>query len=178
MSKKVLIVDDEEILAGNFQTYLEMLGCEVQTAASGAIALETVLNFKPDLLVLDYRLPDMTGFDVYDAMRTLHSCEAVLMTAHPSIEVCNRAIERHINIILLKPFPLHELGNVVLHGLPTDALREQQSPSEQPVQVERRRGGDVNFPLKLYDGAWVLSDRRRPASSTTEEPLKQVKKGG
>ncbi|WP_342243852.1 response regulator [Pseudomonas sp. OTU5201] len=174
MSKKVLIVDDEEILAGNFQIYLEMLGCEVQTAASGAIALEVVVNFKPDLLVLDYRLPDMTGFDVFDAMRTLHSCEAVLMTAHPSIEVCNRAIERNIDIILLKPFPLHELGNVVLHGLPGGALRE--SPAEQTAQVDRRHGGEVSFPLKLYDGAWVLSDRRRPAASS-DEPLKQAKKG-
>ncbi|MCO6056662.1 response regulator [Pseudomonas sp. MOB-449] len=177
MSKKVLIVDDEEILAGNFQTYLEMLGCEVCTAASGAIALDVVVNFKPDLLVLDYRLPDMTGFDVFDAMRTLHSCEAVLMTAHPSIEVCNRAIERHIDIILLKPFPLHELGNVVLHGLPTGALHEQQATPEQPpLQVDRRRGSEVSFPLKLYDGAWVLNDRRRPEVST-EEPQKQIKKG-
>ncbi|MFZ6049094.1 response regulator [Pseudomonas sp. CR3202] len=170
MSKKVLIVDDEEILAGNFQTYLEMLGCEVQTAANGAIALQTVQSFKPDLLVLDYRLPDMTGFDVFDAMCSLHLCETVLMTAHPSIEVCNRAIERHIDIILLKPFPLHELGNVVLHGLPTG------TPREQPELAERRHGGEVSFPLKLFDGAWVLSDRRRPAASA-EGPPKQIKKG-
>ena len=176
MSKKVLIVDDEEILAGNFQTYLEMLGCEVRTAANGAIAQQVVADFKPDLLVLDYRLPDMTGFDVFDAIQDVHSCEAVLMTAHPSIEVCNRAIERSIDIILLKPFPLPELGNVVLHGLPSAAMREQEAPSEQPTQVERRGGGEVSFPLKLYDGAWVLSDRRRPASSS-EEPLKQAKKG-
>ncbi|MCY1536242.1 Transcriptional regulatory protein WalR [compost metagenome] len=175
MSKKVLIVDDEEILAGNFQIYLEMLGCEVQTAASGAIALQRVLSFKPELLLLDYRLPDMTGFEVFDAMRPLHSCEAVLMTAHPSIEVCNRAIERHIDIILLKPFPLHELGNVVLHGLPSGAPRDEPAAPE-PVQVERRRGGDVNFPLKLYDGAWVLSDRRR-ATPGAEQPLQQTKKG-
>lgn len=176
MSKKVLIVDDEEILAGNFQTYLEMLGCEVRTAARGAIALEVVLDFKPDLLVLDYRLSDMTGFDVFDAVRTLHECEAVLMTGHPSIEVCNRAIERKIDIILLKPFPLRELGNVVLHGLPSEALSTPQQLSERPVQVERRRGGEVSFPLKLYDGAWVLSDRRR-SESKTEQPIKQAIKG-
>ncbi|MFC5697071.1 response regulator [Pseudomonas sp. GCM10022186] len=175
MSKKVLIVDDEEILAGNFQTYLEMLGCEVRTAANGAIALQTVLGFKPDMLVLDYRLPDMTGFDVFDAMRPLHVCETVLMTAHPSIEVCNRAIERHIDIILLKPFPLHELGNVVLHGLPTATPGEQPAMPE-PSDLERRRGGEVSFPLKLFDGAWVLSDRRRPAAGA-EEPPKQAKKG-
>jgi CheY-like chemotaxis protein len=175
VSKKVLIVDDEEILAGNFQTYLEMLGCEVRIATSGAIALQVVVDFKPDLLVLDYRLPDMTGFDVFDAIRGLHCCEAVLMTAHPSIEVCNRAIERSIDIILLKPFPLPELGNVVLHGLPSEASREQASPGEPAQPAERRRGGDVSFPLKLYDGAWVLSDRRRPQASP-EEPLPQARK--
>ncbi|WP_044872618.1 response regulator [Pseudomonas sp. LFM046] len=171
MSKKVLIVDDEEILAANFKTYLERLGCEVQTAADGATAVQRVASFKPDLLVLDYRLPDMTGFEVFDALRPLHSCEAVLMTAHPSIEVCNRAIERSIEIILLKPFPLTELGSVVLHGLPSGAPKEEQS-----VPVERRNGGEVSFPLKLYDGAWVLSDRRRPTAST-EPPLKHAKKG-
>lgn len=175
MSKKVMIVDDEDILAGNFQTYLEMLGCEVRTASNGAQALERVVAFKPDLLVLDYRLPDMTGFDVFDAIRTLHPCEAVLMTAHPSIDVCNRAIERHIDIILLKPFPLHELGNVVLHGLPSAALNEEQGGAAQPVQPERRKGGDVSFPLKLYDGAWVLSDRRR-SSGDTAPPVLQSKK--
>lgn len=174
MSKKVLIVDDEEILAGNFQTYLEMLGCEVQTAASGAVALQAVLSFKPDLLVLDYRLPDMTGFDVFDAIRILHSCEAVLMTAHPSIEVCKHAIERNIDIILLKPFPLHELGSVVLYGLPTGALREPIGTA--PEQQERRHEGEVAFPLKLYDGAWVLCDRRRPVACA-EEPPEQAKKG-
>ncbi|MDT4851814.1 hypothetical protein FQZ97_860150 [compost metagenome] len=89
--------------------------------------------------------------------------------------MCNRAIERHIDIILLKPFPLHELGNVVLHGLPSGAPRDEPAAPE-PVQVERRRGGDVNFPLKLYDGAWVLSDRRR-ATPGAEQPLQQTKKG-
>lgn len=134
-----------------------------------------VLAFKPDLLLLDYRLPDMTGFEVFDAMRALHSCGAVLMSAHPSIGVCNRAIERHIDIILLKPFPLHELGNVALHGLPSGAPRDESSASE-PAQTERRRGGDMSLPLKLYDGAWVLSDRRRAAPGA-EKTLKQTKKG-
>ncbi|MNF89887.1 hypothetical protein D3C84_724320 [compost metagenome] len=64
---------------------------------------------------------------------------------------------------------------MVLHGLPGAALRDEQ-PAPEPVQVERRRGGDVSFPLKLYDGAWVLSDRRCAAAST-DEPLKQTKKG-
>ena len=97
------------------------------------------------------------------------------MTAHPSIDVCNRAIERNIDIILLKPFPLHELGSVVLHGLPSGALKEQQDGSS-PQQVERRKAGEVTFPLKLYDGAWVLSDRRR-SIAISEQPVTQAKQG-
>ncbi len=174
MSKKVLIVDDEEILAGNFQTYLETLGCNVQTAASGNLALQLLLSFKPDLLLLDYRLPDMTGFDVFDAMCTLHSCEVVMMTAHPSVEVCNSASERHIGVILNKPFPLQELGRVVMQGAP-QVITGPEPRYREGAQIERRQGGEVVFPLKLYDGAWVLADRRR-VFPHAEPPLKQIDK--
>ncbi|MDT4890556.1 hypothetical protein FQZ97_1274060 [compost metagenome] len=64
---------------------------------------------------------------------------------------------------------------MVLHGLPSGAPRDESAVSE-PALAERRRGGEVSFPLKLYDGAWVLSDRRR-AAPDAEQPPKQAKKG-
>ena len=80
-----------------------------------------------------------------------------------------RAVDAIVQILIKE-------GATEAFGLPGAAMREQELSSEPPVQAERRHGGEVSFPLKLYDGAWVLSDRRRP-TAFSEEALMQVKKG-
>ncbi|SFB50631.1 response regulator [Azotobacter beijerinckii] len=111
--RKVLLVEDEPILAENLQAYLETRRCEVCIARDGAGALLLAANFGPDILVLDYRLPDMDAFQVLDALRGRYDGERVLMTGHPSGEICEGAARRGIVHILLKPFPLADLARVV-----------------------------------------------------------------
>ena len=62
--KYILIVEDEEILAGNLKAYLEKRGCTVRLALDGASGIALAGEFKPEFVVLDYRLPDMSAFTV------------------------------------------------------------------------------------------------------------------
>ncbi|WP_238996053.1 response regulator [Azotobacter chroococcum] len=118
-----MLVEDEPVLAENLKAYLETRRCEVRVAHDGAGALALAASFGPDVLVLDYCLPDMDAFQLLDALRGRYDGERVLMTGHPSGAVCDDAAHRGIVNILLKPFPLADLARVVCK--PQVARRER-----------------------------------------------------
>src|SRR5450432_640433 len=66
---KVLVVDDEPNIRELVQVALKFHGCSVTTAASGAEALRQAETSRPDLIVLDVMLPDLSGFEVCRRLR-------------------------------------------------------------------------------------------------------------
>jgi DNA-binding response OmpR family regulator len=165
---KVLVVEDEQLLAENLKDYLQAQELDVRIAHDGAAGIGEAELFAPDVMVFDYRLPDMEGFEVLDAVRQNRKCHFVLITGHPTAEVCERARQLGVSHILFKPFPLAELARAVcdLLGMEREA---KAGMSNSQGFVERRQSRTESFPLQLYDGSWVLADRRR-SSSTSMAP--------
>jgi len=69
-TKRILIVDDEEINLEFFEVMLANLGFDVIKATNGLEALETVRKRKPDLIVLDNIMPKLTGWEVTRILKT------------------------------------------------------------------------------------------------------------
>ncbi|KJK17094.1 response regulator [Pseudomonas sp. 2(2015)] len=161
MVNRVLVVDDEQTLAGNIQDYLVLQGLDVHVAHDGASAIGAAERTRPEVVVLDYRLPDMEGFQVLEAVRQQGTrCHFVLITAHPTAEVRERASQLGVSHILFKPFPLAELARAVLDLM--GIKRESRRAADKDTGfVERRQSRSESFPLQLFDGSWVLADRRR-----------------
>jgi two-component system KDP operon response regulator KdpE len=65
---RVLLVDDEAVIVRVLEVNLRIAGFEVRTATSGAAALEAAAD-RPDVVVLDLGLPDMSGWDVLERLR-------------------------------------------------------------------------------------------------------------
>lgn len=68
-TKKILLVEDDEALAGVFKSRLEIEGFETAWAPNGEDALSEAVKFKPDLILLDAMMPKISGFDVLDILR-------------------------------------------------------------------------------------------------------------
>ncbi len=68
MSRILLIDDDEDMLAMT-RRWLEKAGYEVEAVASGKEALQLISDQKPDLVLLDYAMPEMSGPEVLSAIR-------------------------------------------------------------------------------------------------------------
>lgn len=77
--KKLLIVDDEKNIRTLFRDELEEAGYQVDTAGSGMEALEKFKLNRPDLMVLDIRMGDMTGLEVLEEIRKTDETLPVIM---------------------------------------------------------------------------------------------------
>lgn len=68
MAKKILIIEDEEILLNLLQKKLTREGYEVSTAKDGDIGITKIRETKPDLILLDVMMPKMNGFEVMEEL--------------------------------------------------------------------------------------------------------------
>jgi two-component system, response regulator, stage 0 sporulation protein F len=112
--KKILIVDDAGPVVVLCVNVLQALGYAVKGANRGETAVELMRKEPFDLMVLDYKMPGMSGFEVFAQARTLHPTMAiVLVTGHGTPEIINEANRMGFDAILLKPFTSDELRGTV-----------------------------------------------------------------
>ena len=107
--KEILVVDDEPRIAEICRDYLQRAGFKVITAATGEDALTLARTRRPDLIVLDLRLPRMDGLDVTRALRRQSNVPIIMLTAR--VEESDKLIglELGADDYLTKPFSPREL---------------------------------------------------------------------
>src|SRR5512132_3262063 len=120
---KILIVDDEPDLAAAFARYFERTGHDVLRAATGEEAIAMVEAERPALMLLDLKLPDMTGFDVLARTRE-HRPVVVMVTGHADVALAVEAMQAGAEGFLTKPVELAHLGAVVDRALEKAQLRD------------------------------------------------------
>ena len=114
MSRKILLVDDEDDIREVAQMSLEMTaGWDVVTAASGAEALRVAAAERPDAILLDVMMPGMDGPDTARALRASAETEAIpiiLLTAKVQAADRRRFDDLGVAGVLSKPFDPMELA--------------------------------------------------------------------
>ena len=112
--RKILIVDDAGPVVVLCVNVLQALGYAVKGANRGEAAMELLRKEPFDLMVLDYKMPGMSGFEVFQQAREIHPDMAVvLVTGHGTPEIINEANRLGFSSILLKPFTSDELRGTV-----------------------------------------------------------------
>lgn len=109
MSKKILIVDDEEKIRELINKYLVNEGFEVIEAADGYQALELTVSQKPDLIVLDWLLPGISGLEVCRQVRQSSAIPIIMLTAKTEEIDKLLGLELGADDYITKPFSLREL---------------------------------------------------------------------
>ena len=69
VKKKILLVEDDEMLSKVYRSRFEIEGFDVKEVYNGEDALSAALDFKPDIILLDAMMPRISGFDVLDILR-------------------------------------------------------------------------------------------------------------
>jgi DNA-binding NtrC family response regulator len=119
----ILIVDDETSITAAFATFFRQHGAhtvvEAHTAEEGIAAWRRT---RPDLTLLDVRLPDGTGFDVLEALQE-HDPVVIMITAYGDVPMAVRALQSGAENFLTKPVDLSLLQLAAERGLEKSALR-------------------------------------------------------
>jgi two-component system KDP operon response regulator KdpE len=135
---RLLIVDDEKPIRRLLRTVLTPHGFEVVDATSGQEGLTAAATERPDLIILDLGLPDLTGVEVIRHLREWTKIPIVVLSAHDREDEKVAALEAGADDYVTKPFGTREL----LARLRT-ALRHGERLPEEPVFVT----GDLTVDL-------------------------------
>ncbi len=106
---KILIIEDEEAIADLLAYGLKREGFETRTAGSGEEGLREVEAFRPDLLVLDWMLPDRSGLDICKQVTAQYNLPILMLTARSDITDKIRGLEVGADDYITKPFDLREV---------------------------------------------------------------------
>lgn len=110
MGIKVLIVEDESKIASLMKSFLQTEGYDVQTALDGKTALQLFTKHKPDIVILDWMLPQMNGLDICRQLRQIGTPGIIMVTAKSEETDKIIGLEMGADDYLTKPFSLRELS--------------------------------------------------------------------
>lgn len=109
---KVLVVEDDETVRAGVVDALLSFGCEVVQAGCGHDGLAALLRGRPDVLLTDYLMPEMTGAELAARARSLFPALPVLVaTGYADMEAIEGVLG--VEAVLRKPFQLAELGQAI-----------------------------------------------------------------
>ena len=114
--QRILVVDDDEAVRRFMVESLQSLGYRVDEAADGEAGLRVLVGSRPDLIIVDYAMPGMTGVDlVLRAQAVAPGVPIILATGYADMEAVDRVMPTES--VLRKPFRLAELGVAVRKAL-------------------------------------------------------------
>ncbi|MDF2985083.1 MAG: DNA-binding response regulator [Eubacterium sp.] len=136
--KKILVVDDEPSLRDLVELILKREKYEVATAVDGKTALALADSFKPDLILLDIMLPDMSGHEVCKKLNIHRRIPTIMVTAkHETIDKV-LGLELGADDYVTKPFEIMELMARIKALL-------RRSNSEEELEEVTHQGLKINF---------------------------------
>lgn len=115
---QILIIDDDQQLGLSFAKILTQEGYTATNAFTGRDGVDAVRKNRPDLVILDIRLPDMGGIEVFEILHELYpKLPVIIFTAYSSTENAIGAIQKGAFDYIYKPFDVPEMLVVVEKAL-------------------------------------------------------------
>jgi two-component system response regulator AtoC len=149
MAQRILVIDDEKLIRWTLEQHLVKEGYEVVTADTAEKGLAIINDEAPDLVLLDNRLPEMTGLELLEKLNAQERGLMIIMiTAYGLVETAVKAMKLGAYDYISKPFNLEEITFVIRKALEAGSLR---------TEVKQLRGktdaiiGDAEQMLRVKD---------------------------
>jgi DNA-binding NtrC family response regulator len=134
---RILVIDDEPSVTDALQMVLGDLGHHVDSAKSGAEAREFLKGSAYDLIFTDVRLPDTSGIDLLDLIKSqTPTTEVIVMTAHGSLDVTIEAIKRGAFYYIEKPFTPHQVTALIERALQFEAIKRENRTLKNALMLD------------------------------------------
>ena len=126
---RILIVEDERKIARFLELELQHEGYEVETAGDGRTGLEKALAGKPDLMILDLMLPELSGIEVCRRLRHESDVPIIMLTAKDDVSDKVMGLDMGADDYMTKPFAIEELLARIRVGLKKHRVTAAPAPA-------------------------------------------------
>ena len=159
----ILVVDDEPVTRQSLTDILRLEGYSVSAVANGEAAVDYIRTYSVDLMILDLRMPGMSGLEVIKVTTQLSpDTEIIMLTAHGSMETAVEALRHRIHDYLLKPASPAQVLESVSRGLARRKTR---------IEARRTATSELNPPLITFGDVTIDLIRRLVSNSETTVQL-------
>ena len=136
---QILIVDDDESIRRMLAAVLARDGFQTSTAGSGEEGLAVFRAQSPDIVLMDIRMPGLSGIEAMSAMLELRpGATVILMTAYADLDTAVRAIKNGVFDFVIKPFDLAEIGLLINRAFQMREMRRQIGQLQQELSQAYR----------------------------------------
>ena len=167
MPQKILVIDDEKLIRWTLEQHLVKEGYEVATAESAERGMDLIADDAPDLILLDNRLPDMSGLEMLEKVKVRdRGLMVIMITAYGMVEAAVKAMKLGAYDYVSKPFNLEEITFVIKKALEAGSLRTQVKQLRQECKakvgtligecVEMEKVKDLILKIARSDATTVL----------------------
>jgi two-component system, OmpR family, KDP operon response regulator KdpE len=154
----ILVVDDQPQIRRVLRTILSSHGYDVVEAKNGQEAIQITIRERPDLILLDLNMPDMSGFEACSKIRLSFEGPIIMVTVRESERDKIAALDSGADDYVVKPFATGELLARIRAGLRRSSSEEPLPKIETPklvINLERRMvevsGARVHLSPKEFD---------------------------
>jgi DNA-binding response OmpR family regulator len=164
---KILIVDDDPTLVDFLKLLLESEGYETRDAADGEGALQEIKRFEPEVVLLDYMMPNMDGLDVLRHVSKHYATSFVVMlTGKGNEEVAVECMKAGAVDYVLKPFDNERLISVI-----RNALRYRESELQRRKIISNLKDLSERLAEILSRASAIIEKAKQTAQANQLEEL-------
>jgi response regulator NasT len=165
-SIRILIVDDDRLVLSTLSMGLEKAGFAILRAASGEEAVQICHQVRPDLILMDIRMPGMSGLEAAQRIHASVEVPVIFLSAYDDPEIVEQAIGQGGMGYLVKPLEVHQLVPLIRAALArsTDLsqLKTTETQLNQALAAERH--------ISIASG--ILMERRKLSAADAYEMLR------
>lgn len=178
---RVLVIDDEKQILRALRINLSVRGYEVFTAATGAEALRVAADHRPEVVILDLGLPDMSGIEVLEGLRGWLTAPVIVLSARTDSSDKVEALDAGADDYVTKPFGMDEflarLRAAVRRGAKVEVDEPVVETDSFTVDLATKKVTKDGAEVHLTPTEWGMLEmlvRNRGKLVGREELLKEV----
>lgn len=135
MTIRILIAEDNELVSLTLEEQIKGLGYDViGIARNGVEAVDLARRLRPDLILMDFRMPEMDGAEAAKRIQNTHPTPVIMLTAYADYDTIHKAEEAGILSYLVKPVDEHELPPAISIALAR--FKDMQELNSKVVELE------------------------------------------